>query len=135
MVGLNTRYDGDDCHRPGLMEDLQEMCVVPVCPEQLGGLPTPRPPAELQGGDGRDVPGGDASVLTEDGTDVTDNYLRGARQARDLAQRFGIKRAYLMERSPSCGVNTIVRGGRELSGRGVTAAVLAEAGVEVVGIE
>ena len=136
MLGLNTRYDGGNCHRPGLLQDeLAGLHVVPVCPEQLGGLPTPRDPAEISEGDGADVLKGEASVFTLKGKDVTDNYLRGAREVRRLARLLNIERAYLKEKSPSCGVTTIVRDGRHEPGRGVTAALLADSGVEISGVK
>lgn len=134
LLGLNTRYDGGACPQADLPADIQAGCPVPVCPEQLGGLPTPRPPAEITDGDGADVLGGNAAVVTEDGRDVTDSYLRGARQVRLLAQQLQIERAYLKERSPACGVTAIVRDGREVPGRGIAATLLAESGVEVTGI-
>lgn len=134
LLGLDTRYDGGNCHRPDLRGDMKAECPVPICPEQLGGLPTPRPPAEITRGDGADVLEGEAAVVNRDGRDVTAGYLRGARQVRRLARKLGIERAYLKERSPACGVTTIVRNDREVSGRGVAAALLADSGLEVTGI-
>ncbi len=134
LLGLNTRYDGGNCHRPNLLRDLEPGRPIPFCPEQLGGLPTPRPPAEITRGDGAEVLEGEAAVATDDGCDVTDSYLRGARQVRLLAQKLDIQRAYLKEGSPACGVTCIMRNDSEVPGRGVAAALLVESGVEVTGI-
>jgi uncharacterized protein YbbK (DUF523 family) len=103
--------------------------LIPVCPEVAGGLPIPRPAAEL-GPDGR--------VCTGGGDDVTDFYERGATHAVTLARREGISRAVLKARSPSCGSGQIYDGthtGVLIDGEGVTAAALRRAGVEVVSEE
>ncbi|RME65636.1 MAG: DUF523 domain-containing protein, partial [Nitrospirae bacterium] len=106
--------------------------AIPVCPEQLGGLPTPRPKSEITSGDGTDVLEGRARVTTEDGHDVTEAFLRGARQCLKLVQRAGIKTAILKERSPSCGVNWIVRSNSHQKGKGVLAALLEKEDVRLI---
>jgi uncharacterized protein YbbK (DUF523 family) len=109
--------------------------VLPVCPEQLGGLPTPRPPAEIVGGSGEDVLDGQARVITRDGQDVTDNYLRGALEVLRLAQLAGVDEAILKERSPSCASTEIYDGtfsGTLRPGCGVTTALLRRHGIRVV---
>ena len=103
--------------------------LVPICPETVGGLPTPRPAAELQS---------DGSVRTADGTDVTDAYRRGAEAAVALARAVNAERAVLKARSPSCGCHEVYDGTftRTLTaGEGITAAALRAAGVEVVSEE
>jgi uncharacterized protein YbbK (DUF523 family) len=109
-------------------------CVVPVCPEVAGGLPIPRPAAEIVGGDGQDVLEGRARVRTRDGKDVTDAFLTGAELALQTALRFAIKTAVLQPRSPSCGSSQIYDGtfrGGLLTGQGVTAALLTRNGIDV----
>lgn len=99
--------------------------LVPVCPEVAGGLPTPRPPAELQP-DGR--------VVTVDGDDVTGIYARGAAHAVEVARAVGASEAVLKARSPSCGCHEVYDGSfsrRRVPGEGVTAAALRRAGVTV----
>ncbi|MCK4471604.1 MAG: DUF523 domain-containing protein, partial [Anaerolineae bacterium] len=108
--------------------------VLPFCPEVAGGLPTPRPPAEIQGGDGGDVLEGRARVVNIEGKDVTAEFLAGARKALRVAQRWDIKEAILKARSPSCGVGPIYDGsfsGRLVEGDGVTAALLKREGIIV----
>jgi uncharacterized protein YbbK (DUF523 family) len=108
--------------------------AVPFCPEVAGGLSTPRPPAEIQGGDGRDVLAGRARVVNREGQDVTAAYVAGALAGVELARRLGVQRAVLKEHSPACGVKAIYDGtfrGRLCPGRGVFAAALAQAGIEL----
>ncbi len=99
--------------------------LVPICPETAGGLPTPRPAAEIQA---------DGTVRTVDGTDVTAAYARGAAAAVALAGAVGAGDAVLKARSPSCGCREVYDGTfsrRRVAGQGVTAAALAAAGVRV----
>lgn len=114
---------------------VQGLHVVPVCPEQLGGLATPRSPSEIVCGCGRDVIEGRSQVVATDGTDVTAQFLRGARAVAELAGLCGARRAILKEGSPSCGVSRIERAGERIEGEGVTTALLRRKEVEVEGIE
>lgn len=112
--------------------------AVLVCPEVDGGLGTPRPPAEIRGGDGRDVLEGRARVVTQAGEDVTEEYLRGARRALERARAAGATTAILKARSPSCGRGGIYDGSfsRSLTaGDGVTAALLQRNGITVLSDE
>lgn len=109
--------------------------AVLVCPEEDGGLGTPRPAAEIVGGDGHDVLAGRARVVTRAGRDVTDAYVRGAELALEAARRAGAKTAILKARSPSCGRGCIYDGSFSrtvATGDGITAALLMQAGIEVV---
>lgn len=135
LLGLPTRYDGGHRRREKAVRALRERTLVPFCPEQLGGLPTPRPPAEIEGGSGADVLDGRARVVAADGRDVTARYLRGARTAAAMAEMFGCRRAVLKEGSPACGVGRIVREGSDVAGSGVTAALLHREGIQLDGIE
>jgi uncharacterized protein YbbK (DUF523 family) len=134
MAGLATRYDGKDNYREEIARLLREGKAVLVCPEQLGGLPTPRPPAEIVGGNGADVLDGKAKVVTVEGVDVTGEFLRGAEQTLKTAQAAGARYAILKESSPSCGSTLIYDGTyskRKQPGFGVTAALLRRNGIEV----
>ena len=104
------------------MKLADEYRVIAVCPETVGGLPTPRPAAERRA-DGR--------VVAEDGTDVTDAYARGAAATVELARVTGARRAVLKARSPSCGCRQIYVDQKLVEGEGVTAQALREAGVDV----
>ncbi len=109
--------------------------LIPVCPEQLGGLPTPRAPAEIQGGDGYLVLAGKARVINAAGADVTAHFLRGAGQIGKLAKIYRAKGAILKERSPSCGTSEIYNGSFQhelMGGCGVTTAFLISRGLTVI---
>ncbi len=131
LLGVRCRYDGETAEDTGLLAELRGKCVVPVCPEQLGGLPTPRSPSEITAGDGRDVLAGRSRVVNEDGEDVTAAFVRGAQETLRLARLFGCKRAILKSRSPSCGLGQIYRDGELVPGDGVTVALLKASGIQV----
>ena len=133
LLGLCTRYDGADERRDAVIEALRGCWVIPLCPEQLGGLPTPRTPAEIETGDGRTVLDGLARVVARDGCDVTEHYLRGAAEALKVAEMFSAPRAVLKEGSPACGAHRISRAGEDVPGMGVAAALLHRRGVELEG--
>ena len=118
------------------MEELEQAGYEAVlfCPEEHGGLPTPRPAADLTGS-ASDVLAGRARVVTLQGDDVTEEFLAGAKGALEFCQAKGIRRAYLKERSPSCGcANTHVKN-ELVPGPGVTAQLLRDAGIQCDGVE
>jgi uncharacterized protein YbbK (DUF523 family) len=129
LLGVECNHRGLASPSPSVQALACSARLIPVCPEVAGGLPTPRPPAELQ-------PGG--VVRTEDGVDVTEFYRRGAAHAVDVARAAGATRAVLKARSPSCACHEVYDGtfSRSLRpGQGVTAAALRAAGVDVVSDE
>ena len=124
LLGVPCRYDGSGAADARVLALAKRYHLIPVCPEQLGGLPTPRPPAERVG----------ERVLTIGNADVTDAFLRGAQETLRLARLFGCKTAILKARSPSCGAGQIYDGtftGTLVSGHGVTAALLEQNGITV----
>jgi uncharacterized protein YbbK (DUF523 family) len=138
LLGQPVRFDGtgkrsDDA----LFERWRvEGRLVPFCPEVRGGLPVPRPPAEISGGFGDDVLDGRAKVITRDGTDVTRNFVVGAWQALEQARACAARIAILKEGSPSCGSLRVHDGsftGRKIAGEGVTTALLERHGIAVFG--
>lgn len=125
LLGVRCNHEGEANTSAVVVALRGRYRLVPVCPESAGGLPTPRPAAELQP-DGR--------VVTAAGADVTDAFARGARQAVALATAAGAARAVLKARSPSCGCHEVYDGTFSKTrrpGAGVTAAALGAAGVEV----
>jgi uncharacterized protein YbbK (DUF523 family) len=135
LLGVRCRHDGRDRLEATLVEEAGPgAAFVPACPEELGGLGTPRPSAELRGGDGSDVLDGRARVVDVHGRDVTDAFVSGARRALDIARASGATEAWLTERSPSCGCGATHADGRLLAGPGVAAALLSRAGIAVRGI-
>ncbi len=134
LCGIHCRYDGSAKPDAELVELLQSGRVVPVCPEQLGGLATPRLSAEIVGGDGAAVLAGNASVVSTAGDDVTAAFIKGATQTLQLARICRAERAILKANSPSCGCGAIYDGtfsGVLNAGDGVTAALLKQHGIPV----
>ena len=135
LLGLRVRYDGGGFDPVQLLLDWQsEGRLVVVCPEVAGGLPTPRPPAEIPGGQGALVLAGEQVVVTDQGEDVSAAFIRGAEQALALVRKHRIRYALLKARSPSCGNVENYDGsfsGVRVSGEGVAAAALRQAGVRV----
>lgn len=128
LLGIECRYDGKSSFNEKVIEMAKNEVLIPVCPEQLGGLPTPREPVELR----------DGKAITKSGKDVTDYLERGARQVLKLAKLFGIKEAIMKQGSPSCGCGRIYDGsfsGRLIEGGGVTTALLKKNGVKVISDE
>lgn len=129
LAGHNCKYNGGNNLIPEIRELVRQHRAIPVCPEGLGQLPIPRPPAEIQGGNGTDVLTGKARVMDREGKDVTQGFLRGAQAVLAQAQRLNPSLIILKEKSPSCGTELIYDGsfsGRTRSGPGVTAALLAQ---------
>lgn len=134
LVGLNTRYDAKSAPDAVVCRLFREGKIVPFCPEQLGGLGTPRPRAEIAQGSGEDVLDGVSAVVLENGTDVTSHFLRGASEVVKAVSELGIRRFYLKRHSPSCGLGTIQIKGTIVEGNGVLAAALLREGIELVSI-
>lgn len=137
LLGRRCRHDGRHKHDPALEQALAARGerAVPFCPEEHGGLGTPRAAAWISGGDAEAVVRGEARVVDEHGADVTAAFLAGARGAAERCAELGIERAYLMERSPSCGVRRTHVDGVLTEGPGVTGATLAAADVRCQGVE
>lgn len=126
LLGINCRYNGERVMAPGMEKLMKTHTLIPVCPEQLGGLATPRQPSEIRGG----------MVYTKDGGDVTENYVLGAQETARIAAMYGCEYAVLKERSPSCGHGIIHDGsfqGGLISGSGIAAELLSKNGVKVLG--
>ncbi len=137
LAGCSCRYDGKAQTNETAAMLVAAGKAVPVCPECMGGLPTPRVPAEIEGGSGEDVLCGKARVIASDGEvrfDVTDAFLKGAEEALRIAREVGADEAILKANSPSCGFGTIYDGtfsGARKEGNGVAAALLSQSGIKV----
>lgn len=131
LLGVNTRYDGAAKAHSGVLKQLAERgwIPIPVCPEQLAGLPTPRSRTFFAQGDGEAVLDGRGDVVGEDGLSRNAIFLRGARETLKISQLTGCRHALLKERSPSCGVHQIYRGADIVTGSGVTSALLQREGL------
>jgi uncharacterized protein YbbK (DUF523 family) len=126
LLGVSCRYDGAAKPLRSFPPELAGDALLPVCPEELAGLPTPRLAADFTDGDGAAVLAGRSRVVRADGLDLTASFLRGANCVVAIAERWGVKRAYFKSRSPSCGAGSTL---------GVTTAALRAAGVEVIELD
>lgn len=125
LIGLNCKYNSGNNENKKLVELMQRKDLIPICPEQLGELKTPRTAAERKCD----------KVVTKDDINVTEEYQKGAEEVLNLAKRLHIKKAILKSRSPSCGIGTIYDGTftNTLTNRdGVTAELLRENNIEVI---
>ncbi|MGQ9623828.1 MAG: DUF523 domain-containing protein [Candidatus Bathycorpusculaceae bacterium] len=125
LLGIKCRYDGKSALNKKVVKLLTREILIPVCPEQLGGLPTPREPAERR----------ENRVFTRTGKDVTKEFERGAEQVLRIAKMLGIKEAILKQGSPSCGCGKIYDGSfskKEIVEDGVTAALLKKNSIKII---
>jgi uncharacterized protein YbbK (DUF523 family) len=132
LCGMNTRYDGKNNINEKAQKLLKEGKAIAVCPEQLGGLSTPRPPHEIHQGDGEAVLNGKANVVTKEGSDGTINFINGAEATLKIALEANATCAILKAKSPSCGYGKIYDGtfsGNLIDGNGVTAELLKQNGI------
>ena len=128
LLGIKCRYDGKSKPNKRVVELAKKETLIPICPEQLGGLPTPREATEQKG----------KRVITKSGKDVTKYFKKGARQVLKLAKLLGIKGAILKQRSPSCGCGQIYDGtfsGKIIQGNGVTVSLLKRNRIRVISDE
>lgn len=126
LLGFKCRWDGEARPCAKLIELYRNGQAVPVCPEQLGGLSTPRTPSEVKNGDGGRVVAGANFVFSKTGQDVTKNFMKGAEQALETAKKFGAKEFVGKAKSPSCGHGLTYDGtftGKLVKGDGVTVAL------------
>lgn len=137
LLGINCRYDGTSHHDQAVISALSSrgLRAIPVCPEQLGGLPTPRPKVWFRAGDGAAFLKGQAQLIDEHGKDVGSAFFRGAEETLKVARLSDCTRAILKQRSPSCGSAQVHCNGQLVDGVGVTCALLQQAGIEVSGEE
>ena len=137
LLGVECRWDGKSKPCDKLIEMMKEGELIPVCPEQLGGLSTPRIPSEVMDGNGKSVVDGKNKVMNRDGKDVTANYIKGAKEALKIAKMVGATEFIGANKSPSCGKGLTYDGsfsGKLVMGDGVTAALLKKHGIKVVSV-
>lgn len=125
LAGINCKYNGKNNENEKIIELIKEKDVILICPEQLGGLKTPRTPAEIKNN----------KVINKEGIDVTEEYQTGAQEVLKIAQKFNIKTAILKSKSPSCGKGKIYDGtfsNKLIEGNGITAELLKKHGIKVI---
>lgn len=134
LCGVNCKYSGGNNLNEKALKLFKEGKAILVCPEQLGGLATPRIAHEIVGGSGKDVLDGNAKVLSSKGDDSTANFIKGAEEALKIAKAVGSTKAIFKEKSPSCGYGKIYDGtfsGEKIRGNGVTAELFIKNGIEI----
>ncbi len=125
LLELVCRYNSESIPHEKVLRLAEEEVFIPVCPEQMGGLPTPRPAVELKNG----------RAITSDGEDVTANFEAGARQVLEIARLYGIDTVILKQRSPSCGCGQVYDGnfsGSVIPGNGITAQLFLDNSIKVL---
>lgn len=131
LAGINCKYSGSNNEDKMIVDLVKQGKAIPICPEQLGGLPTPRPSCEIV------IQDGVMKVLTKEGQDCTGEFTEGAEKTLAIAQIIGADIAILQPRSPSCGCGQIYDGtftGRLIEGDGLTAELLMENGIKVYSV-
>ena len=134
LLGVKCRYDGGNSRDKSVLKYLEstDECIIPVCPEQLGGLPTPRNPSYLPEG-GQKVIEGEGKAIMVGGKDVTSQFKKGAEETLKIAKLFDARKAILKSGSPSCGVKKFPKKPeKKREGMGVTAALLERNGIETI---
>lgn len=135
LLGIRCGWRGNSSVSDKVVKLMQQEFLIPVCPEQLGGLPTPRSSQEIQDGDGEGVLNRKSWVVNSEGKDVTAQFVRGAEETLKIAGLFGIKEFIGKSGSPSCGCGSIYDGSfseESTSGNGVTAALLQRHGIRLI---
>lgn len=137
LLGLATRYDGKTKRSQAVIDYLQRenLVPIPVCPEQLAGMTTPRDKTFFRLGDGHEVLAGNGEVISSAGQPMNEVFCRGATMVLQIARLTNCRCALLKERSPSCGVHQIYRGNTQVQGVGVTTALLIAEGIAVISEE
>lgn len=135
LLGIRCTWNGDDKYKNERAIELSEVeTLIPVCPEQLGGLATPRAPQEIQGGTGEDVLDGKCKVLNKNRRNLTKEFIRGAEETLKIVRQLNIKEFIGKSKSPSCGCGQIYDGtfsGRLINDDGVTTALLRRNGIRI----
>jgi len=134
LLGLATRYDGTDNYCQAIIDYLKSnnLIAIPVCPEQLAGLPTPRKKCWFTAGDGDAVLNGNGKICDEAGQEVTETFYRAATETYKIATISNCKLAILKQRSPSCGSRQVHQNRQLIKWMGVAAAKLKAAGLTIL---
>ena len=135
LIGINCMWSGKSKPCQKVIDLVKQGKAIPVCPEQLGGLKTPRVPQEIQGGTGRDVLNEKCKVVNKNGEDVTEQFIRGAEEALRIAKLVNAKECSAKSKSPSCGCGLTYDGtfyGNLIPGDGVATAFLKKNGIRVM---
>ena len=132
LVGINCKYNGENNFNEKALELVRNEKAIPVCPEQLGGLMTPRIPAEIK------LVNGKRRVINKNGEDITVQFEKGANEVLQLCKKLNIDKVILKQKSPSCGFGKIYDGnfnGTLIEGNGITSQLLMDNGIEIIDLD
>lgn len=132
LAGLNCKYNGKNNYNEKIFNLVKEGKAIPICPEQLGGLTTPRTPSEIK------YINNERRVITKDGVDVTEEYEKGALEVLELAKKLNVTKVILKDRSPACGKGKIYDGtftSNLVNGNGILTDLLLENNIDVISLE
>ncbi|MDH5461154.1 MAG: DUF523 domain-containing protein [Candidatus Bathyarchaeota archaeon] len=134
LVGIDCRFDGKNRISTDLIEDFKKGELIPLCPEQLGGLPTPRPPSRIVNGNGYKVLDGRTRVVNQKGDDVTEKFIKGATEVLKITKILDDEEAILESKSPSCGCGRIYDGisGELVESDGILTVLLKRNGMRAI---
>ncbi len=135
LAGVNCKFDCDIKRNEKVAHLAVEGRAILLCPEILAGFKTPRPAAEILGGDGKDILEGKAKIIDKNGNDYTEKFIEGAKKVLEIAKILNIKKAILKSKSPSCGCGLTYDGtfsGKLIKGDGVTVALLRKNGIKII---
>jgi len=135
LAGINCKYNGGNNADDRIIELVSKGQAIPLCPEQLGGCPTPRLKTEIEKGSGAEVLDGKCRVVREDGRDMTEEFLKGAQETLKIARLLNVKKAILKSKSPSCGCSKVYDGTfskKLIDGNGVASELLLRNGIKVI---
>lgn len=125
LLGVNCKYNGSNNENEKVLSYIKDKEVIPICPEIMGGLSTPREPSEIF----------ENKVISKSGKDVTSNFQKGAEETLNLARKLGVKKAILKSRSPSCGLDEVYDGtfsNKLVNKNGITAELLKNNGFVIL---
>lgn len=132
LAGLNCKYNGKNNYNEKIFNLVKMGKAIPICPEQLGGLTTPRKPSEIKYINGK------KRVINIDGVDVTEEYEKGAKEVLELAKKLNVTKVILKDRSPACGKGKIYDGtftSNLVNGNGILTDLLLENNIDVISLE
>ncbi|MFP4521884.1 MAG: DUF523 domain-containing protein [Fibrobacterota bacterium] len=135
LMGVKCRYNSASKKSSAVLDFTKDCRTFSVCPETDSGLTVPRPPSEIQGGDGYNVINGKSRITDDTGKDLTEYFIRGARKALDICLLNGVTTAILKDKSAACGVNVVYDGtfsGKLVEGCGVLTALLRKHGINII---
>lgn len=135
LAGINCRYNGKNKLNKKIKKLVEEGKAICVCPEELGGLSTPRVPSEIKNASGANVLDKKAKVYNKEGTELTDNFIKGAKRALDIAKKYKVKKAILKTKSAACSKGRVYDGSfkdKLIDGNGVTCELLLRNQIKVI---